>query len=166
MPKCCRDHVEGRGSADELWPFTARRAPWGRGFGVVGTWPAVHAVVQRAQPGSPGAWHPRLPHGAAGIPCVCLCLGSWLGRERNPSQECRCHPGAAEVETAGAHDGGCGMCPGAGQGWQRNVPDATWASLRSQLRLACVADVLADSSSNVSRPWVGNSEVLLTSGGF
>lgn len=156
MPSCCRDHVEGRGSADELWPFTAQRAPWGRGFGVVGTWPAVHAVVQRAQPGSPGAWDPRLPHGPACIPCVCLCAGSWLGRECNPSQECGCHTGAVEVETAAGHDGGCGMCPGAGQGWPRDVPDATSASPRSELRLGCVADVLADSSSNVSRPCVGN----------
>ncbi|XP_048156227.1 cholinephosphotransferase 1 isoform X3 [Corvus hawaiiensis] len=97
MPKCCRDHVEGRGSADELWPFTAQRAPWGRGFGVVGTWPALHAVVQRAQPGSPGAWHSRLPHGAACIPCACLCAGSWLGREWNPPQERGCHPGAVEA---------------------------------------------------------------------
>lgn len=76
-PKCCRDHVEGRGSAGEMRPFAAQRAPWGRGFGVMGTWPALHAVVPRAQRGSPGAWDTRLPFGPSCIPRARL----WLGRE-------------------------------------------------------------------------------------
>lgn len=74
MPKCCRDHVEGRGSADELRPFAAPRAPWSRGFGVMGTWPALHAVVRRAQPGSPAVWDPRLPLDPSCIPSMCVPL--------------------------------------------------------------------------------------------
>lgn len=79
----------------------------------VGAWPALHAVLRRAQPGSPGARDPRLPHGPACIPCACL----WPGRECPLPLECGCHTRAVDVETAAGHDRGCGMCPGAGQGW-------------------------------------------------
>lgn len=69
--------------------------------------PGLHCT--RAAKGSPGAWDPRLPRAQ---PACRVRAPGWEGNVALLKSVVVTH-----VETAAGPDRGCGMCPGAGQGW-------------------------------------------------